>query len=81
MKKWKPGQLITINGIVYRVKKLLDRNYRHPYFLSCYKCEFGEKLSAVHNCSYCIRGYHKELPYNCYLKVFSKSSLKTGCKL
>ena len=59
---WKPGNLVTIKGIVYRVK----REYK-PWH-ACRQCAFGTEPL----CSFPTRHYGKyPLPKNCYLKRVS----------
>lgn len=65
---WKPGQLITIRGHVYRVKKLHNVVWARCIFCAfkhtepdvdpCKKCVFSPKLSSGDT----------QIPPNCYLK-------------
>lgn len=55
---WKPGQLITINGIVYRVKHADSADI-------CRKCAFNEAIC----CAWPFRQYL--VPANCYLERMS----------
>lgn len=59
---WKPGNLVTIGGIVYRVK-------REPaQWTSCKLCAFGDEF----RCSLPVRNYGKyPLPEDCYLERVS----------
>ena len=60
-KIYKPGQLITINKVVYRVK----RNRNH-YSLSCMIC--AEHHKSERACLLCV----KYLPHHCHLQRISK---------
>ena len=58
---WKPGQLITIRGIVYRVKRDYSGNV-------CGQCALKTAIS----CSFPARRYEQySLPRNCYLERVS----------
>lgn len=59
MSKWKPGNLVTIKGIVYRVKR------NHGGNSVCKQCAL--------NIGYCGWPYRDRyfLPGNCYLKRVS----------
>ena len=35
-KRWKPGQIVTINGVVYRVKRA------YPIYNNCTICAFND---------------------------------------
>lgn len=62
---WKPGQIVTIRGIVCRVIKATESR-----FVICESiCEFRQLLCSEYPCSNCcgIDG-KKKLPSNCYLK-------------
>ena len=66
---WKPGNLVTIDGIVYRVK-------REPeLFTSCRYCAFSNGPYGPCSCSFPGLRYKKyPLPEDCYLeKVKPKS--------
>lgn len=58
-KCWKPGNLVTIKGVVYRVK-------REPmFYTTCQHCALGHGL----NCSFPSEHYEKyPLPVDCYLE-------------
>lgn len=67
MSKWKPGNLVTVNGIVYRVKRESEQ------WTSCYLCEFGD----MYHCSLPVRNYGKyPLAEDCYLKRLSPKEIK-----
>lgn len=53
MSKWKPGQIVTIDGIVYRVKRNDDSKG------TCKKCAFARGLLCTWNGSkeYRLPGY------------------------
>ena len=55
---WKPGNLVTIKGIVYRVKREPE-----PY-TSCKHCAFGYNF----RCSLQVRRGMYPLPKDCYLE-------------
>lgn len=56
---WKPGNLVTIEGVVYRVK----REYK-PWH-ACRQCAFGDEF----RCSLTVRNYGRyPLPSDCYLE-------------
>ena len=56
---WKPGNLVTIKGIVYRVKR-----EREP-FTSCRQCAFSDEFG----CSLTVTSYGRyPLPTDCYLE-------------
>ena len=57
---WKPGQIVTIRGIVCRVTKTARAR--------CWRCEFGLLPCSEYPCFDCVNGIHKKLPSNCYLK-------------
>lgn len=58
---WKPGNLVTIKGVVYRVKRT-DSAY------TCRQCAFGDEFL----CSLPARIYGRyPLPIDCYLKRVS----------
>lgn len=60
-KQYKPGQLITIDHKVYRVKKYDD-------FTGCYSCEFINKSSREEPCrTLCM--INDKLPRSCYLEL------------
>ena len=61
MSRWKPGQLVTINGIVYRVKRRLNR-----YASVCHYCGFNTGTKCKYPMS---MGYR--VPGGCYLKRLS----------
>lgn len=56
---WKPGNLVTIKGIVYRVK-------RKPFWSACCRCTFNTNTK----CEYPISMWFKA-PGCCYLKRIS----------
>lgn len=60
-KKYKPGQLITIDRNVYRVTK-----YKFDYFI-CLSCD----LKCDYICSTIVQCL-KRLDNNCYLKLVKK---------
>ena len=66
---WKPGNLVTIKGVVYRVK----REYK-PWH-ACRQCAFGSWLYTVSGepcCQLPVRNYGKyPLPEDCYLERVS----------
>ena len=56
---WKPGNLVTVNGVVYRVK----REYK-PWH-ACKQCAFGDEF----RCLLPKRNYGRyPLPEDCYLE-------------
>ena len=60
MNKWKPGNLVTIDGIVYRVKRRTNRED------TCAKCAFAGKGFSI--ClSLCLDYVLFHVPYDCYL--------------
>lgn len=65
VKQWKPGQLITIKGIVYRVTKINKNEIGHK------KCAFYNKhdTEICHLlCRFVPHTRIIRLPFNCYLK-------------
>lgn len=59
---WKPGNLVTVKGIVYRVKRESET------FTACENCAFGGELC----CSFPMRFYKRyPMPMDCYLKRVS----------
>lgn len=60
---WKPGQLVTIKGIVYRVKRAI------PAYKACSLCGFNHCACTLFDAI----GDDKPYPiaYNCYLKRLS----------
>lgn len=61
IKKWKPGQLITLRNKVYRVKEAKD-------FQTCSNCAFANiKISEFPCNSICFSSKRKTRIY-CYLK-------------
>jgi hypothetical protein len=62
---WKPGNLVTIKGVVYRVK-------REPEpFTSCKHCAFGDKFGNKLSCSLPVRRGMYPLSKDCYLERVS----------
>lgn len=59
---WKPGQIVTIRGIVCRVTKIAETGYH------CCGCEFTKLPCAEYPCFGCISSVNKKLPSNCHLK-------------
>lgn len=58
---WKPGQLVTIEGTVYRLKRK-----RWLGFVSCEICEYmSNGHSFTEPCKTCINS--KDMPENCFL--------------
>ena len=64
VKQWKPGQLVTVNGIVCRVTKMPN-----SYYTGCMRCAFYNDYKI---CDDLCRGVPfwrtTKLPDNCYLK-------------
>jgi len=61
MSKWKPGQLVTIDGVVYQVKRA------NPCYIACSLCNFR-------NCGACFLPRHYipyPIPHDCYFKRLS----------
>jgi len=57
---WKPGQIVTIRGIVCRVTKTARAR--------CWRCEFAKLSWTEYPCRGCVSGVNEKLPSNCYLK-------------
>lgn len=69
MSKWKAGQIVTIEGKVYRVTKLdmrLDG--------CCIFCGFRFKECDEYPCVECISSGTGLIPYNSYLKEIKPKS-------
>lgn len=62
MKKlFKPGQLVTINHIVYRVTKGFSIHGN-----ICRYCDIHTHIEPYSFCPYC---YHYDIPLNCVFKL------------
>lgn len=59
-KRWKPGQLITINNKVFRIKKANS-------MYTCTYCYFAYLGGGGLCYDYCI-SLSKKIPRNCYLE-------------
>ena len=59
---WKPGQLVTVNGKLYRVKKVPDTFSKYPERIAACRCKIRETCGK--RCEIC--GFPK-LSKNCYL--------------
>lgn len=69
MSKWKAGQIVTIEGKVYRVTKLNTRLDG-----CCIYCGFRFKECNEYPCVECIDRVPSLLPYKCYLKEIKPKS-------
>lgn len=58
---WKPGQLVTIEGKICRIKKITDDD------IQCHSCEFEHQDWIKYPCSGCISGVL--IPEYCNLKL------------
>lgn len=64
VKQWKPGQLVTVNGIVCRVKKT-----KNSYDTGCVHCVGYTNWNVCDNlCKGVPLWKTTKLPINCYLK-------------
>lgn len=72
MKQWKPGQIVTIEGKKYRIKRLHPDNWRQ-----CEKCAFM-KAPFYGVCSdLCIFSHSKKVPADCYFELIEPKQCGT----
>ena len=78
MKEYKPGQLITIHGHVYRILKRIrisDHLMVNGKLIPIYESMPCREICAFkrnsHICrKYCLSSaYHRHIPNNCYFKL------------
>ena len=63
---WKAGQLVTIRGIVFRVKKRCTENRFVP---PCIICDIPHTFNPIHKQNICFKVcFYRKLPVNCYLR-------------
>lgn len=67
MSRWKPGQLVTINGIVYRVRKA-------KVIGACIMCEFKHYEPDVYPCVNCMNFNVGLMQCDCYLEKIKPKS-------
>ena len=65
MSKWKPGQLVTIEGKVYRV-------CHNPDFFVCHKCAFTSSRVCTFAKPLCDKIEKKYIIYSYFKQIYPK---------
>lgn len=64
---WKPGQLVTIEGKVYRIC------YAPENFYGCYKCAFASSRVCTLANLFCYKIEKKYIMYSYFKQVYPKT--------